>query len=160
VQIQNRASQWGSDGDYDEFVTVYTDPTGQAVAVYEATENDFDRACQFIPELCNSDFYHYSHTDLGPGGAIIYGDALIGDQWREVGVVMTIEGDHTLKLGGVVMDGEVYRIPDSHPLLGQLDSALAQANVELAQLNVVVNGDEASLQLIQIRDNRLTVVFR
>jgi hypothetical protein len=154
------ASQFYSiDERWNEFMTITRAANGDPLVIYHAYEADFTRLCELI-SLCQSDVYRYRHTDLRPDGAVFYGDANLGGVWQPVGIILTVEKQRLLDIGGFVIGGEVYRLPSDHPLRAKMNQALYQLNQEIAALFVYLDGQALQLDAIQLDNERLLVVFR
>lgn len=154
------ASQvYSIDERWNEFMTITRGANGDPLVVYHASEVDFTRLCDLIGE-CDNDVYRYSHTDLRPDGAVLYGDANLGGVWQSLGIILTVEKYHYLDIGGFVINGEVYSLPSDHLLRAELNDALYQLNQEIASLYVYLDGEQLQLDAIQVSDGQLLVVFR
>ncbi|MBU0705099.1 MAG: phosphodiester glycosidase family protein [Chloroflexi bacterium] len=84
----------------------------------------------FLPDDSIGDRYRDLWVDLQPGGLVLYADVNLGLSWQRMGLLLLQEGEMALTPTGLVLDDELYALPDEGFLaqaIPRVQSTTAQA---------------------------------
>lgn len=94
--------------------------TTYLLTVGEGAVNDLLRRGAFSQPRGNQR-YRDLHVDLKSGGLVLYGDVDLGLRWQRMGLLLLREsGALTLAPAGIVLDGELYTLPEEGGRLARL----------------------------------------
>ncbi len=134
--------------------------TSYLIAVDQVNLNDLLRREGFFA-LGHSARYRDLQIDLQPAGLVLYGDVHLGLRWHRMGLLL-IQQDGALGLSraGVVLDDELYELPEEGGLLPRLLLPSARG-VERARRALTVVGPlpgEARAEAVRIHRHRLEIL--
>jgi len=115
-----------------------------------------------FPQGLENHRYRDGAVDLQPGGFILYADIHLGIRWQRAGLLLSQdEGALTLSPAGVVLRGELYRLPESGSLTRYLLPAGRPAQRALSDLAIVgpLPG-EARVEATRFHDDHLQILTR
>jgi len=113
----------------------------------------------FLPDSSVGDRYRDLWLDLQPGGLILHADVNLGLRWQRMGLLLLPEGGKELTPTGLVLDDELYTLPDEGFLtqaIPHVQSTTAQA-LEALRLVGPLPG-EARVSQVRFHANRLEIL--
>ncbi len=127
------------------------------LALDEAALNDALRR-HFLPDD-GSDRYRDLWIDLQPGGLILYADVNLGLSWQRMGLLLLQEGETSLTPTGLVLDEELYGLPDEGFLAQAVPRVQSTTEQALEALTLVgpLPG-EASVSQVRFHADRLEIL--
>ena len=117
------------------------DATAPGVSAYLLTldETALNALLQrhFLPDDPIGGRYRDLWVDLQPGGLILYADVNLGLRWQRMGLLLLQEGEMTLAPTGLVLDDELYTLPDEGFLAQAIPRVQSTTEQALAALRLV-----------------------
>jgi hypothetical protein len=135
--------------------------TTYLIAADEESLNGFLVERIFAPALENGR-YRGVEIDLNPGGLVMYGDVQLGLRWQRMGVLLLQEEEAlALSTAGLVLNQQVYAVPEGNSLARALLPAGRQAQRALQALTIVgpLPG-EARVEQARFDHEQLQIVAR
>lgn len=151
-------------------LAVGADDTGQQLATVTASESDVQALCRQWSPACTSQGVMESGVairnvsiDLKNGGAIVYGEIQpenVNNYWQRMGVVLQLDSSgKVLTVRGVDINDVLYTNPPDN-LADLINRAETVANEAVRQLAVSAQGEQYTLESINITENTMTVLLR
>ena len=136
---------------------------GTTVYLLTIDEAGLDRLLRrrILSETVEGGRYRNLRIDLQPGGLIVYADVELGLRRKRMGLLLLQDGDATLSPAGVVLDQELYTLPEE----GTMARALLPAGREIQRAFRVLTlvgplPGEAWVETIRFHHDRLQLVAR
>ncbi len=117
---------------------------------------------QGLSDRAETGRYRDLEIDLQPGGLVLYGDVHLGLRRQRMGLLLLHHDGHaTLSPGGVVLDQELYALPESGALARVLLPAGREVQRSLRALTVVGPlAGEAHVEAVRFHSDRLEILAR
>ncbi len=146
-------------------VTVDTSTPGTTVYLLTIDESGLNDLLRrgIIAERSRDDRYRDLEIELQPGGLVLYGDVDLGLRWQRMGVLLLQDDSPlTLSTAGIVLDQELYVLPDEGGLLPRLLLPTGrQIQRALRALTVVgPQPGEARAEAVGFHADRLEILAR
>jgi hypothetical protein len=114
-----------------------------------------------FPDEAEGTRYRNLQIDLQPGGLVVYADVVLGLRRKRMGLLLLQEGDATVSPAGVVLNQELYILPEEGSLTRLLLPTGREVQRALHVLTVVgpLPG-EASVETVRFHPDRLQILAR
>jgi hypothetical protein len=141
-----------------------TSTPGTTTYLLTINEDELNRLVwrHVLPEGLRSERYRDGEIDLQPQGLVIYTDVNLGLRWQRMGLLLLHGGgDLTFSPTGLVLDQQVYRLPEAGSLAQVLLPAGRQAQRMLSALVIVgpLPGD-ARAEVASFHQDHLQILAR
>lgn len=113
----------------------------------------------FLPDDPIGDRYRNLWIDLRPSGLILYADVNLGLSWQRMGLLLLQEGEMALTPTGLVLDDELYALPDEGFLTQVIPRIQSTSEQALEALTLVgpLPG-EGRVSQVRFHANRLEIL--
>jgi hypothetical protein len=152
-----------TDQTFAESFAFVRQPDDAVTAAFAFREKALTQICSVWLNDCQMPLARLESVDFRQDGVIVYGSVFLGAFWQTLGVILVpADGGQGVgfALGGVVIDGKVYRVPRTGAVADALSDLLDRANRALDRLTLRTPNYTLALRQIALDDRLMTLLWK